>query len=80
MSDQEIKERFNQIYRPRREIFLNNFLGGVAWSLGTLVGAAIIVGIIGFFLSRVNLIPLIGSWLAQIIQEAIPKNQILIPK
>lgn len=63
----------DQIYRSRREIFFNNFLGGIGWSLGTLVGAVIIVGIIGFLLSRVNLVPLIGSWLAQIIQEAIPK-------
>lgn len=77
MSDQE---KYNQVYRSRKEIFLNNFLGGVAWSLGTLVGAVIIVGIIGFLLSKVNLVPLIGSWLAQIIQEAIPKNQILMPK
>ena len=80
MSDQAQKEKFEQIYRSRREIFFNNFLGGIGWRLGTLVGAVIIVGIIGFLLSKVNVVPLIGSWLAQIIQEAIPKNQILMPK
>ncbi len=58
----------------------DNFLGGIAWSLGTIVGAAIILGALGYALSKVDLIPLIGSWIAQIIQEATSKNPIMIPK
>lgn len=71
--EEKNNQPFEKVYRSRGKMILDNFLGGIAWSLGTLVGAAVIVGIIGFLLSRVNLIPLIGSWLTQIIQEAIPK-------
>jgi len=58
-------------------MLLNNFLGGIAWSLGTFFGAAVVVGIIVFLLSKIDLVPIIGSWIAQIMQDA--TNRIQIP-
>jgi hypothetical protein len=34
----------------KRNILLANFLGGLAWGIGTVIGATLIVGIIGTFL------------------------------
>lgn len=35
----------------RKEIMLNNFLGGLAWGFGTVVGATVVVAILGFILN-----------------------------
>ncbi len=34
----------------KRDIILNNFLGGMAWGFGTVVGAGVVVGIIVYIL------------------------------
>lgn len=34
----------------KRQIILYNFLGGLAWGFGTVVGATIVVAIIGYIL------------------------------
>lgn len=58
------------VYRGRKKMMIDNFLGGVMWSLGTLVGGAIIILIIGILISKIDLVPIIGSWLREILQEA----------
>lgn len=67
--------KYLQPYKTKRQILFDNFLGGIAWSLGTLFGLTVIAVIIGFIISRVNLIPIIGDWMAQIIQDATGKIQ-----
>ena len=67
------EEKYNQIHRSRKEMLFNNFLGGIAWSLGTIIGATIIVGILGFILTKIDIIPIIGSFISQII-EVISEN------
>lgn len=62
-------------YKTRRTIFVDNFLGGIAWSFGTFVGLAVLVIIAGFIISKINLVPIIGGWLGQILQEATSKVQ-----
>lgn len=74
MPKEESSQPFERIYQPRGKMMLDNFLGGICWSLGTLVGATIIVALIGFTLSKVDLIPIIGSWITQIIQAINFKN------
>lgn len=34
----------------KRQIILYNFLGGLAWGFGTVVGATVVVAIIGYIL------------------------------
>jgi len=72
----EPQERFNKIYRSRPRMMFDNFLGGIAWSLGTFFGAAVVVGIIIFVLSKINLVPIIGSWMAKIIEDATSRVQV----
>lgn len=63
-------EPAEKVYRSKRDIVINNFLGGISWSLGTLIGASVILAIFGYFLSQINLVPIIGEWLSQIVGEA----------
>jgi hypothetical protein len=36
-------------YMKKKDIVVGNFLGGIAWGLGTVIGASVIVGIIVAF-------------------------------
>jgi hypothetical protein len=56
----------NNIYQPLGKMLLHNFLGGVAWGLGTLIGVGIILAIFGFIISKIDLIPILGSWIVSI--------------
>jgi hypothetical protein len=62
---------------PAKFIFYN-FLSGVFYSLGTLFGTFILAGIIIYFLSRINLIPIVGQWLEQVFRQ-IDWRQVLLP-
>ncbi len=33
-------------FMKKKDIMIGNFLGGIAWGLGTVIGASVIVGII----------------------------------
>lgn len=35
----------------KKNIMLANFLGGLAWGLGTVVGASVVVALIGYLLN-----------------------------
>ncbi len=67
-------QNFEKVTMSRKDILINNFLGGIFWSLGTLVGATIILGIVGYFLSRVDFVPLISNWTSSILETTMKKG------
>lgn len=50
----------------RKKIFINNMIGGIGWAIGSTIGLTIFVTLITFLLSKVDLIPVIGTYLAQL--------------
>lgn len=38
----------------KKDIIIGNFLGGMSWGIGTVIGASVIVGIIGFALNNLG--------------------------
>lgn len=48
------------------KIFVNNFIGGIAWGLGASVGVSLLLALSGFVLSKINLIPVVGNFIAQL--------------
>ena len=62
------------IHKNFKEIFVNNFIGGIAWALGATVGLAIIIAVLGLVLRNVDLIPFVGNFVAQVIEFIINKN------
>ncbi|MDP3998693.1 MAG: DUF5665 domain-containing protein [bacterium] len=71
----EQKRGVDAIYRSKRQIVTYNFLGGIAWGVGTAIGATTIVAILAFFMSQINFIPGIGSFVAQVINAVNQYNQ-----
>jgi len=61
-------ERFEQVHGKMGNIFKNNFFGGIAWGLGATVGVTIILAIIGLILRQINLIPVVGNFVADVVK------------
>jgi len=49
----------------KREILLSNFLGGIAWGLGSVIGASIIVAIFVWVLNLLGLFDLVKDYFPQ---------------
>ena len=54
-----------------KNIFTTNFLGGIAWGLGATVGLAIILTVFGFLINKLNLVPIVGSFMADLIKPVL---------
>ncbi len=39
----------------RKHIMINNFLGGLAWGFGTVVGASVVVAVIAYILKVIGI-------------------------
>jgi hypothetical protein len=73
-------EKYEQIKESHKRIFFNNFIGGIAWALGATIGLALIVGILTLILKNVNVIPFVGSFIADTIKFIIIKNPNLLAR
>jgi len=55
--------------KSRIHIFTDNLIGGVAWGVGSIIGATIIIGVLGLVISRSRNIPLVGDVVNVILDE-----------
>jgi len=55
--------------RPKREIFKAGIVGGLGWAFGVTIGFAIVSIIIIFLVNRAGGIPLIGDWIAKVVES-----------
>ena len=78
MTTMEEKQNYDKVTLSRRQIIVNNFLGGISWGLGTTIGLSVFFAILGVIISRVDLIPIIGDWVSQILNSVLSKNPTFI--
>lgn len=57
-----------RIHISTGKIMLNNFLGGLAWGFGTVLGATLVVALVIFVLTKLNEVPIIGDFFKSILQ------------
>jgi len=57
-----------------RQILWNNFIAGTAWALGATVGLSIIFLILNIISREVNFIPIIGTFISDIIDFILKNN------
>ena len=77
---QEIRDALNTLNNHRvvrdlnsvRRTLVLQFLRGIAFGLGSVIGATIVVYLFISFLSQIEFIPIIGEWALQIINEIQP--------
>jgi len=63
-----------KVYRSKKKIIFDNFLGGISWSFGVWIGTSIILILTVFVLSKVNLVPIIGNFVAEISKYVVTNN------
>ncbi|MEE9428323.1 MAG: DUF5665 domain-containing protein [Paracoccaceae bacterium] len=61
--------RFVRLHNSLPKLIIFNLIRGLAFGLGTVLGATILVWILGQFLSNIDFIPIIGEWAAEIASQ-----------
>ncbi len=58
----------------KKEIVFYNFLGGIFWALGATVGLAVIFAIVGFVSKNIDIVPVVGEFVADILDFIAHRN------
>ncbi len=61
------ESKSEHIYRSRKQIITNNFLGGVAWGIGVTIGLALFFGILAFISTHIDFVPIVGEFISNVI-------------
>jgi len=61
--------RFVRIHNSVPRLIAFQFVRGLAFGLGTVIGATILVSLVGLFLSQIDFIPIIGEWATRIANQ-----------
>ena len=72
MADPQPFEKSSKL--SRGEIIINNFLGGISWGLGATVGLSLFFVLLGVVAKEVNLVPVVGSFVSQVINYILATN------
>ena len=61
--------RFIRVQNSVPKLLLFQFGRGVAFGLGTLIGASLLLSALGWSLSQIDFVPVIGDWASQVAAE-----------
>lgn len=67
--------RFIRVYNSKFRMMWFQFLRGLAFGFGSVVGASIVVSIVGFVLNQMEVVPIIGDWAKQLAGEIMTETQ-----
>jgi len=63
------QHRFMRIHNSTSRLLWFQFLRGLAFGLGTVLGATVLVSILALALSKIDFLPIIGDWAKEIAAE-----------
>lgn len=69
----------NRVTSPLNRIILNNFIGGIAWAFGVTIGFSLLIAILTLISKELNVIPIIGTFISNIIDFVLSYNKHLHP-
>jgi hypothetical protein len=72
-------QKYEQIHQGRKQIIINNFLGGIAWAFGITIGFSLLIAILTLISKEINVIPVIGTFVSNIIDFVLSYNKHLHP-
>lgn len=61
------RHRFVRIHNSIWRLMSFQFVRGLAFGLGSVIGATILVSFLAYFLSNIDFIPIIGEWAKEIV-------------
>ncbi|MGR3839821.1 MAG: DUF5665 domain-containing protein [Cognatishimia sp.] len=63
------QHRFIRVQNSVWRMMLYQLSRGLAFGLGSVLGATIVVSIVAWFISQIEFIPLIGEWASEILKQ-----------
>ncbi|MFZ6021937.1 MAG: DUF5665 domain-containing protein [Patescibacteria group bacterium] len=63
--------RAEKIYieKSKGRLFFDNLIGGIGWGIGTIIGAVLLVSVLGFIAARVQAVPIVGEFVYNVTRE-----------
>ena len=61
--------RFIRLHNSLPRLLAFNFARGLAFGLGTVLGASVLLSILAWSLAQVEFLPIIGEWAAEIARQ-----------
>ncbi len=68
-------QKHELVHRGKKEIFFNNIIGGIGWSFGAILGTALLIGILSILARNINLVPVIGDFISNILDYILTTNR-----
>lgn len=68
------RHRFIQVHNSIPRLVLFQLYRGLAFGLGTVLGASLLLSVLVWSLSQINFIPVIGDWAAEILETIQPPD------
>lgn len=69
-----MEKSYDNAIRSKKKIFVNNFIGGIAWGLGATIGITLILAVFGYTLRNIVFVPIIGEFV-QDVSNFVIQNQ-----
>lgn len=70
------RHRFIQVHNSMPRLILFQLARGIAFGLGGVLGATVVLSIVIWSLSQINFIPIIGDWAADVIAIIQPQIEV----
>jgi len=63
------EHRFVRVQNSLWRLILFQLVRGLAFGLGTVLGATVLVSLIAWWASQFSFVPILGDWLLQIVEQ-----------
>lgn len=60
-------EKYTKVFMKKSDIMINNFIGGISWGVGSVIGATIVISLIFYILYQSTDLPIIGDLIQSIL-------------
>lgn len=61
--------RFVRVHNSLPRLVAFQFARGLALGLGTVMGATLLVSVLGYFLAQIDFLPIVGEWASEIARQ-----------
>ena len=56
-----------RVHQSKKNMLINNFLGGIAWGLGVTIGLSIVLALLTLLTNVIGVVPIVGEFVSQVI-------------
>ncbi len=64
----------DRVFQSKRQLMLANFLGGISWGFGSVIGATLVVALLVTILNLLGTLPFIGQAIQHTITDSVSEG------